>query len=127
DVARLPEEIVDAFGDRHDITVRIARDIKPLAADPRALGLMKEECRRIVAERADLGTRISGPEIAKRLVRATVAPVQKAGGEAEIKGTNGKTMLRYTRSARSGLALRILPKSGAATDEILDAIRMLIE
>lgn len=127
DVARLPEEIVGAFGDKHDITVRIARDIKPLAAEARALALMKEEGSRIIAERNDLGVRMSGPEIARRLVRATLAPTTKASGESEIRGRSGKTILRYSRSARSGLTLRIVPKSGAATDEILDAIRTLLE
>lgn len=37
DVARLPEPVVAAFSDTHDITVRVARDIKPLTGDPKAL------------------------------------------------------------------------------------------
>lgn len=127
DVARLPDTIVAAFADHHDITVRIARDVKPLTGESRTLDLMAAEGQRIAAERSDLGTKLSGAEIAKRLVRATVAPVQKAVKEAEVKGKNGKAMLRYTRTSRGGLALKLLPKSGSSTDEVLDAIRSLIE
>lgn len=126
DVARLPDEIVDAFADTHDITVRVARDVKPLAGDPRALALMAAEGKSIRDERADLGTRLSGPEIAKRLVRATVAKAKESGGEVILKAGNGKPMLRYSRSARSGLTLRVVPKSGASVDEVLAAIRSLI-
>jgi len=126
DVARLPDEIVDAFADTHDITVRVARDVKPLAGDPRALALMVAEGKSISDERADLGTRLSGPEIAKRLVRATVAKAKESSGEVILKAGNGKPMLRYSRSARSGLTLRVVPKSGASVDEVLAAIRSLI-
>ncbi|MFC0204688.1 ParB/RepB/Spo0J family partition protein [Novosphingobium soli] len=126
DVARLPDEIVAAFADKHDITVRVARDIKPLAGDGRALGLMVEEGRAIRAERDDLGVKLTGPEVAKRLVRATVAKSGSAAAETVVHGANGKPILRYSRSTRSGLSLRILPKSGAPVDEIMAAIRELV-
>jgi ParB family chromosome partitioning protein len=126
DVARLPAEIVEAFADTHEITVRVARDIKPLAGDPRALALMAQEVKLICEERADLGTKLSGPEVARRLVKATVARVKDDAGEAVVKAENGKPMLRYARSARSGLSLRLLPKSGASVDEVLAAIRRLM-
>lgn len=127
DVARLPDEIVVAFADTHDITVRVARDIKPLAGDPRALALMTQEGQAIAEERADLGARLGGPEVAKRLVRATVTKTKEASaGEVVIKSRGGKPMLRYTRSARSGLTLRIVPKSGATVDDIMAEIRALL-
>ncbi|HUD29265.1 MAG TPA: ParB/RepB/Spo0J family partition protein [Novosphingobium sp.] len=126
DVARLPAEIVDAFADTHEITVRVARDIKPLAGDPRALALMAQEARAIGGERADLGTRLSGPEVARRLVKATATKAKDSAGELVVNGGNGKPMLKYSRSARSGLTLRILPKSGATAEEVLGAIRKLM-
>ncbi|MEE4451599.1 ParB/RepB/Spo0J family partition protein [Novosphingobium resinovorum] len=126
DVARLPADLIDVFADTHDITVRVARDLKPLSGDPRALGLMLEEGRSIRTERDGLGLRLSGPEVAKRLVGATVAKTRAAGGEVVVAAKNGKPMLRYTRSPRNGLSLRILPKSGAGLDEVLAEIRKLL-
>jgi ParB family chromosome partitioning protein len=127
DVARLPAELVDVFADTHDITVRVARDIKPLSNDPRALALMLEEGKSIRTERDDLGVRLSGPEVAKRLLRATIAKTRSGSGEVTIAASSGAPMLRYSRSPRNGLNLRILPKSGAPVDEVLSAIRQLIE
>lgn len=127
DVARLPAELVEAFADTHDITVRVARDVKPLAGDPRALALMVEEGRGIRAERDDLGVKLGGPEVAKRLVRATAAKTKGSVEEQVVKAKNGKPMLRYSRSARSGLSLRVVPKSGASAEDILEAIRPLLD
>lgn len=126
DVTRLPDEIVAAFSDTHDITVRVARDIKPLTTDTRTLDLMMGEVRRITAEREDLGVKLSGPEVAKRLVQSTVAPAKKPAGELELKSKAGKAMLRYSKSNRGGLTLKVLPKSGATPDEVLSAIRTLL-
>lgn len=126
DVARLPEEILAAFPDKHGITVRIARDVKPLAADLRTLELMLAESRKIVAEREDLGTILTGPEVSKRLVRATVASAKTAAEEFEVKGASGKVMLRFSKSSRGGLTLKIAPKSGAPVAELLKAIETLL-
>ena len=126
DVARLPEEILAAFPDKHGITVRIARDVKPLAADMRTLELMLAESQRIVAEREDLGTILTGPEVSKRLVRATVAPARTAPEEFEVKAASGKVMLRFSKSSRGGLTIKIAPKSGAPVAELLKAIETLL-
>lgn len=127
DVARLPDVILPAFADKHDITVRVARDIKPLATERRTLELMTAEAMTIAVEREDLGTRLSGAEIAKRLVRATIASKARAASEVAIKGKGGKTMLRYARGPRGALTLKIVPKSGASTDELLAAIKTVLE
>lgn len=127
DVARLPNEIVNVFADTHDITVRVARDLKPLTGDQRALGLMVAEGQAIIAERDDLGVKLTGPEVAKRLVKATVATSKKGAQEELVKTRKGKPMLRYARPARGGLNLKVLPRSGATTDEVLEAIRKLLD
>lgn len=127
DVARLPDAILSAFADKHEITVRVARDIKPLTSERRTLDLMAAEARTIAAEREDLGARLSGAEIAKRLVRATIATKAKAVGEVEVKARAGKAMLRYLRGPRGSLTVKVLPKSGASTEELLAAIKSILE
>lgn len=126
DVARLPTEIIKVFADTHDITVRVARDLKPLSGDARALALMLEEGRGICEQRDALGVRLSGPEVAKRLVGATVSKTKAGTGELVISAANGKAMLRYNRSPRSGLSIKVVPRSGASVDEVLAAIRTLL-
>ena len=126
DVARLPEEIVAAFSDTHDITVRVARDIKPLAGDNRTFTLMRGEAERIEEERRESGIKLGGPEIAKRLVRATMEPVRKTGGEQEVEGKNGKTILRYTKAKGGGITIKVPPRTGATPSELLKAIERLL-
>lgn len=129
DVARLPEEIVAAFADRHDVTVRIARDLKPLAANPLSRKAMLACAAEIAGEREGTGKRLSAAEIAKRLVRSTIQPAKgKASREAsrEVTGKSGKPMLTYSVGSNGTLTLKVLPKSGAGTDELLSAIEKLI-
>ena len=121
DVARLPEAVVAAFSDSHDITVRVARDIKPLTGDPKALAKMREEAERIEEERSRTGVKLSGPEVAKRLVKATVVPAVK-----EITGKGGKVILRYTKARGGGLTIKVPPKAGASPAELLKAIEGLL-
>lgn len=122
DVARLPAEIVAAFADTHDITVRVARDIKPLAGDPHALARMVEEAQRIVEERADGAAGLAGPDVARRLVKATVERAKKGSAETGVTGKGGKVILRYSRVRGGGLSIRILPRTGASSAELLKAI-----
>jgi len=126
DVARLPPDIVNAFPDTHGITVRIARDIKPLTSEKRTLDLMIAESRAIVAERSDLGAVLPAPEVAKRLIRATVAPTKLTGGETEVKSTAGKVILRYAHSTRGGYTFKVPARSGASAAEVLKAIENIL-
>lgn len=129
DVARLPDEIVRAFGDRHEITVRIARDIKPLVGEPRSLASMIQAANELVQEREDGGRGPGGAETAKRLIRATTAPVARArkSASAEIRASSGKAMLSYVRAGSGGLTIKISPKSGASRDELVEAIIKIVD
>ena len=128
-VARLPEELVVAFADRHDITVRIARDLKPLANETRSLSAMRRETEAILAERSSGGEPLSGPETAKRLIRATTATGKpKAKVQTETVPTkSGVPMLSVTRPTNgAGLTIKILPNSGANKTTIMAAIEKLL-
>lgn len=126
DVARLPEDLVVAFSDTHDITVRVARDIKPLAGDARALAKMRDEAGRIEQERTESSGKLSGPEVAKRLVKATVQPASKSASETEITGKRGKIILRYTKARGGGLTIKVPPRADATPAELLKAIEGLL-
>lgn len=131
DVARLPDDVVDAFADRHDITVRIARDLKPLAGEARSMRAMAVEAANIAALRAAGGQALGAGEVAKRLVFATQAP-RKAkparSAPVEVRSEANKPMLRVTdEGGRSGgMTIKVLAGSGAARAEILKALEKLL-
>lgn len=126
DVARLPDEIVAAFSDTHDITVRIARDIKPLSNDPKAFARMREEAARIGQERQAEGIAPRGADVARRLVRATVEPTRKASGEKEVTGKDGKVILRYSKARGGGLTIKVAPKATASRADLLKVIEKIL-
>lgn len=127
DVARLPDEIVRAFSDKHDITVRIAREIKPLTGNARAAALMSEEARLIEEDRESGRAALSGTEVQKRLVASTVERTKKDSGEREVTGKGGRAMLRYTRGRGGALTIKVVPRSGASHAELLAAIEGILK
>ena len=129
DVARLPSEVVRAFSDRHDVTVRIARDLKPLTASPLSLKAMTACAAELERDRAANQPSLTGAEVAKRLVQSTIQPTAKAkkGTTVAVQSERGKPMLAYAKVAGGGLNLKILPKSGASTKELLNAIELILD
>lgn len=130
DVARLPPEIISAFADPHDITVRVARDVKPLTSDQRSFVQMVEEAKFIAKERAASGTILSGPETAKRLIKAAAALTKRAPKARFIdrRSETGKVMLSYLREGQGGKAmLVIMPDTGATRAQVLNEVTAALD
>lgn len=126
DVGRLPAEVVAAYDDSHAISVEMAKKLAPLCRAPITKVLVIEEAKRISRDRQG-GSVIDARLTTKRLVRAGTAASESAGKEmGHILAKSGKPMLRYARTGRGGLDIKILPKSGAPRSEILDAIKQLL-
>lgn len=128
DVARLPEEVVAAFSDKHDITVRIARDLKPHASDKKALLRMIAESMRI-QEEGRAGTRIlMGAETAKRLlVAAADVRAKERTPKFVVKTTEiGQTILRYSTLGKGKFALVVAPEKGVTRQQVLDAVEDIL-
>lgn len=129
DVGRLPGEIVRAFSDTHDITVRIAREIKPLVSERDKFARMAQEAERLEHERQEDGVRLSAVEVTRRLLRASKDPTEPTvrAQMTEVKSAKGKPMLRYIREKKGGnLTVKILRRSGAEPKEVLAAIERLL-
>lgn len=128
DVARLPTDVVVAFADRHDITIRIARDLTPLARPGRALDLLKDEAATIVEERENGDKALTASETAKRLIRATTEAAARAEQSAIIvRSSGGKPMISYARRRAGAMTIKILPRSGAKPSEMLKAIGAILD
>ncbi len=132
DLAGLPEIVVAAFGDILEIRVKHGRDLKAHLKDrkvrenilKRATVLTKEQKVRM----EDGQGAINGATVVKELVGGTVSkkPANR-GTLAEYKSSKGKPMMTVNRQGASGLVLRIVPKSGATPEELLEACRQAFE
>jgi ParB family chromosome partitioning protein len=128
-VGRLSKDLVAAYADSHDVTVRVARDLGPLAKAEDSFARMIAEATRIQNERAG-GLEIAATDVTKRLLKAA------AGGDSasrvrsetgELPAKSGRPMLKYSRGAKGGgLTIKFLNNSGAGRDEILKAVDSLL-
>ena len=120
DVARLPQEIVEAFEDKHEITVRIARDIKPFVEDREALARMVAEVRRIRSDR--LTIKITAADATKRLVKAALDRPVKRRLSREVLGKDGSVLFSFKRTRGRPLTLTIPADALKNRAEILKAL-----
>ena len=128
-VGRLSKDLVAAYPDSHDVTVRVARDLGPLAKVEDSLARMIEEASRIQDERAG-GHEILAAEVTKRLLKSAADKGSSARASAEVgelPAKSGKAMIKYSRSGKGGgLTIKVIPNSGAGREEILKAIDSLL-
>lgn len=129
-VGKLPEEIVSAYASDHDITVRIARDIAPLANNPDTRSKLVEEAKLIASDRA-AGTDIPALDVTRRLVAAAKASARRPATKpttGEFASATGKPMLKFTKAARGGaITVKVVPRSGATRAEMIEAFGKLLD
>lgn len=131
DLAGLPEEVIDAFGDITEVRTKHGRDLKPHLKSTRdrkrliteAVAIAKEQRKRTDEGRALL----AGANVVRALVQQQKQKPKKARGTlAEYKTEKGKVMLSATRQGRSGLLLRVVPDSGAKPEQLIEACEQAI-
>ncbi len=126
DLAGLPNQVVDAFCDIMEIKVKHGRDLKAPLKDrkvrdkiiKRADELAKEQAARTEAGQGTL----TGTVVVKELLGAMVAKKPASRGTlVEYTTAKGAAMMSVNRQGGSGLLLRVVPKSGATKQELLEA------
>jgi ParB family chromosome partitioning protein len=127
DVGRLPAEVIAAFPDSHQITVKMAKVLAPLARSKETSARLSEAAEQVANERK-AGGAIDARAVVKRLVTACADPRTKiADRGGEISSASGRPMLRYSSGTRGGLDLKILPTSGASHQELMKAIDQVLK
>ena len=53
--------------------------------------------------------------------------MKSSNSDAEVRGANGKVILRYAHSARGGYTFKVPPRSGATAAEVLKAIEAVLQ
>ena len=128
DLAALPDEIVQAFGDVTELRVKHGRDLKPYLRDRPARERLVERARGL---REELGGErcLAGAQVVRELLAAAATKRQQARRTpvAAYRTGDGKLMVSVDRRGRAGLVMRVARGSGATNDELLEACRAAIE
>jgi ParB family chromosome partitioning protein len=139
ELARLPTDIVAAFGSPHVIGISHAATLAPLLRTPDQSNRLTAEARRLGIEQTDLAARgaflILPAAVLQRLIAAVRAPVpsRHSGGSREhvVRSSEGGVIARGQRAGRGGAITISVPAPArheraallAAFDEILNEIR----
>lgn len=126
DLAALPGEIVEAFGDVTELKTKHGRDLKPHLRAARDRNKLIAAAEKITAEQQErLGQGravLSGANVVRALVKeSTPKKTASRGTLAEYESKKGAVMLAASRQGRSGLVLRVVPDSGASQEELIEA------
>lgn len=134
DLARLPDEIMDAFANPHELGIKHVTALKPLFKPEDKRVRVIKEARRIAKARAEgEGAPSSVPDVIRALTVASDPPKKtgtpkKSGMKLElIGGSTGKPVLRVDRQDRRSMSITLLNGGGATRDEADFAIRQLLD
>jgi ParB family chromosome partitioning protein len=131
DLAALPAEVVEAFGDIIEIKVKHGRDLKSHLKDKRTQKKIIERAGELGKEqkqRQAVGQgALTGANVVKELIGSTVTkkPVTR-GTLVEYKSKKGMPMMSVSRQGASGLVMRVMPKSGATKTELVKAFEQTL-
>jgi ParB family chromosome partitioning protein len=128
-LAKLPQEIVEAYVDITEIKERHARELKPLLSGAEQRRRMFAEARSLAEEqaraRAGDGRVVDGPAVVARLKRAAAERAWRERSSAIVyKSDAGRPVL--TARARKGRGLVLEIPDASDRDAVLDACRRAV-
>jgi ParB family chromosome partitioning protein len=133
-LAELPQEVVGAFATLSDLKVRHGMKLSPLLKQPALRDAIMAEAKIISAEqsrRRGAGEPvIEGPQVLQRLATANARPAAKAvpRPRSSLSTSNGEEFGQVVTDSRTkGMTLTINPRGKLDVEEILAALRPVIE
>ena len=135
ELARIPAEVVDAFGGPHAIRISHAAVLAPLMKHPAQGVAVLEAARTLAGEqkatKGQGGAPLPPPAVLQRL-RAASRPQRRTAARSEqahvVRAPDGAIVARGERAARGGALTIALPSAaGRRTEDLLAAVREILE
>lgn len=132
DLARLPEELLSAFGSPQDLGIRNAIALKALLKPAERKERVLLEAKRLAAVREQTGVELPVLEVIKTLSLAADPPKKsgspkKSGQPHIVASPSGLPILRIEKVARKGVEITLLNKGGGTREEADAAIRQVLD
>jgi ParB family chromosome partitioning protein len=127
DLARLPQELVAAFGSPHGITVNNSRELWAMWKNEETRALLKKEAMILAEEQATLMEKnealIAPLAVVRRLAQSTkpVSTGVMSEEQAELRSASGRIIIKIEKIKSGGIKCFILPKTGASRDDLVKA------
>lgn len=131
-IARLPEEILAAFGDRRAINITAAAEIAPLLRTEKSRTAVLAAALELAAEQEKLAAAgkpyLPAGTVRARLKKSVAAPKAAKPEMETVTLPNGRPVLRFTRPGRGGaFEIKVLPGHGASKDDVVALITQTAE
>lgn len=133
ELAKLPSEVVAAFGSPHVIGIRNAAELAPLLKAEKARDAIIQEALSLASEQASLKAAqsplLTPALVVRRMVSSTKASQKKPIKHSvdDIRASNGVIIARKERVRGGGLKLHLLPRTKIAKSEYLKAFAEIFE
>jgi len=130
ELAKLPAEILAAFGSPHVIRISHGAVLAPLLRMPPQRERMLAEARSVGAAQAGRAVPIPAATVLQRLTAAAKPPsrTSRPGGECVIRDSDGSIVAGGQRAGRGGAVTITVPTLGKfGTEGILNAVRAILE
>ena len=129
-VAEIPDEVVAAFATVTDVQLKPAYELAQVMDKPAAAAAVRAEALRLSAEQRRLRSEgqsgIAAADVMRRLIRATQ---ERAKPQAPLveKAKSGRPIATVLTANRQGVTLKLHAGAGADPDEIVGAVRRLLD
>ena len=133
ELAKLPTDVVAAFGSPHVIGIRNAAELAPLLKNEKARDAIIHEARSLAAEQVSLKAAqspfLKPALVVRRMIASAQPPRAKAAKPSadEIRAANGVVIVRKERGRGGGFKLHILPRTKIGKAEYVKALASLFE
>ena len=131
DLAKLPTDVVEAFGDVRQLRENHAREIKPLLADGASRPRVMAEAKRLAAQQTEMIAKGQGPldapkvmVLLKRAAAGDAKPVSKAGkpGTA-VTNAAGATLFTLATKGSKKVVLELALDAAASNADFAEAFQ----
>jgi ParB family transcriptional regulator, chromosome partitioning protein len=132
DLARLPVELMAAFPEPQDLSIRNVIALKPLLKPEDKRARVFKEAASLGKAQADAGKAMPILDVIRALTAAGDPPrrsgsPKKSGMAQTVSSAAGKAVLRIEGADRKGVRLTLLTKGGASREDAEKAIREVLD
>lgn len=132
DLARLPAELMAAFPEPQDLSIRNVIALKPLLKPEDKRATVFKEAASLGKAQADAGKAMPILDVIRALTAAGDLPrrsgsPKKSGMAQTVSSAAGKAVLRIEGADRKGVRLTLLNKGGASREDAEKAIREVLD